>query len=216
MSEISIEGDRVVLVVGLTGGISSGKSTVTSWFLEKGIIVLDADQIVRQLQRPGSSLLNELAHAFGPTVLNEKGELVREVLGSIIFHDKVAKQKLNNMIHPLVKQKLIEGIEKAKVVGEQLVILDIPLLFESGFESLVDETLVIYVSHENQVKRLMKRDKIDESYALAKINSQMLLEEKRQRADYVLDNNASMKELRTQFEQMFELLWEKACQTSEN
>lgn len=216
MSEISIKGDRVVLVIGLTGGISSGKSTVTSWFLEKGIIVLDADQIVRQLQRPGSSLLNELAHVFGPTVLNEKGELVREVLGSIIFHDKVAKQKLNNMIHPLVKQKLLEGIEKAKVVGEQLVILDIPLLFESGFESLVDETLVIYVSHENQVKRLMKRDKIDESYALAKINSQMLLEEKRQRADYVLDNNASMKELRTQFEQMFELLWEKACQTSEN
>lgn len=205
-----------MLVVGLTGGISSGKSTVTSWFLEKGIIVLDADQIVRQLQKPGSSLLNELAHEFGPSVLNEKGELVREVLGSIIFQDEVAKEKLNKMIHPLVKQKLIEGIEKAKVVGEQLVILDIPLLFESGFESLVDETLVVYVSHENQVKRLMKRDKIDESYALAKINSQMLLEEKRQRADYVLDNNDSMRELRTQFEQMFELLWEKACQTSEN
>lgn len=205
-----------MLVVGLTGGISSGKSTVTSWFLEKGSIVLDADQIVRQLQRPGGSLLNQLAHEFGPSVLNEKGELVREVLGSIIFHDEVAKQKVNDMIHPLVKQKLIEGIERAKSAGEQLVILDIPLLFESGFESLVDTTLVIYVSRENQVKRLMKRDKIDESYALAKINSQMLLEEKRQRADYVLDNNDSMKELRTQFEQMFELLWEKACQTSEN
>ena len=205
-----------MLVVGLTGGISSGKSTVTSWFVEKGIIVLDADQIVRQLQRPGSSLLNELANEFGPSVLNEKGELVREVLGSIIFHDEVAKQKLNDMIHPLVKQKLIEGIERAKNAGEQLVILDIPLLFESGFESLVDITLVIYVSRENQIKRLMKRDKIDESYALAKINSQMLLEEKRKRADYVLDNNDSMKELRTQFEQMFELLWEKACQTSEN
>ena len=95
MSEVNVEGDGVVLVVGLTGGISSGKSTVTSWFLEKGIIVLDADQIVRQLQKPGSSLLNELAHEFGLSVLNEKGELVREVLGSIIFHDEVAKEKLN-------------------------------------------------------------------------------------------------------------------------
>ena len=74
MSEISIEGDEVVLVIGLTGGISSGKSTVTSWFLEKGITVLDADQIVRQLQRPGSSLLNQLGHEFGPSVLNEKGD----------------------------------------------------------------------------------------------------------------------------------------------
>lgn len=205
-----------MLVIGLTGGISSGKSTVTSWFLEKGIIVLDADQIVRQLQRPGSLLLKELAHEFGSSVLNEKGELVREVLGSIIFHDDVAKQKLNDMIHPLVKQKLLEGIEKAKMAGEQLLILDIPLLFESGFESLVDEVLVVYVSHETQVKRLMKRDKIDENYALAKINSQMLLEEKRACADYVLNNNHSVKELRTQFEKMFELIWEKACQTSNN
>lgn len=205
-----------MLVIGLTGGISSGKSTVTSWFLEKGIIVLDADQIVRQLQRPGSLLLKELAHEFGSSVLNEKGELVREVLGSIIFHDDVAKQKLNDMIHPLVKQKLLEGIEKAKMAGEQLLILDIPLLFESGFESLVDEVLVVYVSHETQVKRLMKRDKIDENYALAKINSQMLLEEKRACADYVLNNNHSLKELRTQFEKMFELIWEKACQTSNN
>lgn len=205
-----------MLVIGLTGGISSGKSTVTSWFLEKGIIVLDADQIVRQLQRPGSLLLKELAHEFGSSVLNEKGELVREVLGSIIFHDDVAKQKLNDMIHPLVKQKLLEGIEKAKMAGEQLLVLDIPLLFESGFESLVDEILVVYVSHETQVKRLMKRDKIDENYALAKINSQMLLEEKRACADYVLNNNHSVKELRTQFEKMFELIWEKACQTSNN
>lgn len=203
-----------MLTIGLTGGISSGKSTITSWFLEKGIIVLDADQIVRQLQKPGSQLLYDLAHEFGPSVILENGELARDVLGSIIFHDEAAKQKLNAMIHPLVKQKLVEGIEQAKARGEQLVVLDVPLLFESGVESLVDRTLVVYVPREIQVKRLMKRDQIDESYALAKINSQMSLEKKRDLADYVLNNEYSMRELRTQFEQMFEMLWEKACQMS--
>lgn len=203
-----------MLTIGLTGGISSGKSTITSWFLEKGIIVLDADQIVRQLQKPGSQLLYDLAHEFGPSVILENGELARDVLGSIIFHDEAAKQKLNAMIHPLVKQKLVEGIEQAKARGEQLVVLDVPLLFESGFESLVERTLVVYVPREIQVKRLMKRDQIDESYALAKINSQMSLEKKRDLADYVLNNEYSMRELRTQFEQMFEMLWEKACQMS--
>ncbi len=195
-----------MLTIGLTGGISSGKSTITSWFLEKGIIVLDADQIVRQLQKPGSQLLYDLAHEFGPSVILENGELARDVLGSIIFHDEAAKQKLNAMIHPLVKQKLVEGMEQAKARGEQLVVLDVPLLFESGFESLVDRTLVVYVPREIQVKRLMKRDQIDESYALAKINSQMSLEKKRDLADYVLNNEYSMRELRTQFEQMFEML----------
>ena len=203
-----------MLTIGLTGGLSSGKSTITSWFLEKGIIVLDADQIVRQLQKPGSQLLYDLAHEFGPSVILENGELARDVLGSIIFHDEAAKQKLNAMIHPLVKQKLVEGMEQAKARGEQLVVLDVPLMFESGFESLVDRTLVVYVPREIQVKRLMKRDQIDESYALAKINSQMSLEKKRDLADYVLNNEYSMRELRTQFEQMFEMLWEKACQTS--
>ena len=105
-----------MLVVGLTGGISSGKSTVTSWFLEKGIVVLDADE-------------------FGSSVIKENGELARDVLGSIIFHDESAKYKLNEMIHPLVKQKIVEGIEVARRNGEQLVVLDVPLLFESDFES---------------------------------------------------------------------------------
>ena len=203
-----------MLVVGLTGGISSGKSTVTSWFLEKGIVVLDADQIVRQLQKPGSQLLYDLAHEFGSSVIRADGELARDVLGSIIFHDEAAKQKVNELIHPLVKQKLVEGIAKAKVNGEQLIVLDIPLLFESKFESLVDCTLVVYVPREVQVKRLMKRDQIDENYALAKINSQMSLEQKRDRGDYVLNNEHSIGELRNQFEQMLEMLWEKACQTS--
>ncbi|MDE5978244.1 MAG: dephospho-CoA kinase [Turicibacter sp.] len=201
-----------MLVIGLTGGISSGKSTISSWFLERGIIVLDADQIVRELQKAGSPLLDELAQAFGPTIINENGELVREALAAIIFNDENKKAQLNQMIHPLVKNKMIEGIEEARQKGEKLIILDVPLLFESEFESLTDCTLVVYVSQKTQLKRLMKRDGIEEAYALLKINSQMSLEKKRERADYLLINEGSIRELRTKFEEMFEILWGKAYQ----
>ena len=202
-----------MLVVGLTGGISSGKSTVTSCFLEKGIVVLDADQIVRNLQRPNSPLLLTLVETFGPSIIRENGELARDVLGKIIFHDAKAKQRLNALIHPLVRQKLKEELEKLRAAGEVLVVLDIPLLFESQFEDLVDCTVVVYVSKDIQLKRLMKRDQIDEDYALAKINSQMSLEDKRMRADYVWVNNGTMGELKRRVEELFELLWEKSCQT---
>ncbi|MCI8700932.1 MAG: dephospho-CoA kinase [Turicibacter sp.] len=201
-----------MLVVGLTGGISSGKSTISSWFLQKGIVVLDADQIVKNLQRPNSPLVLKLAEEFGASIVNENGELVRDVLGKIIFYDQEAKERLNAMIHPLVQAKLEEEIERLKKVGEGLVVLDIPLLFESRFEALVDRTVVVYVSPDVQLQRLMKRDQIDREYALAKMNSQMSLDEKRARADYVLINNGTMGQLREQFDHLFEVLWERACQ----
>lgn len=201
-----------MLVVGLTGGISSGKSTISSWFLQKGIVVLDADQIVKNLQRPNSPLVLKLAEEFGASIVNENGELVRDVLGKIIFYDQEAKERLNAMIHPLVKAKVEEEIERLKKAGEGLVVLDIPLLFESRFEALVDRTVVVYVSPDVQLQRLMKRDQIDREYALAKMNSQMSLDEKRARADYVLINDGTMGQLREQFDHLFEVLWERACQ----
>ncbi len=201
-----------MLVVGLTGGISSGKSTISSWFLQKGIVVLDADQIVKNLQRPNSPLVLKLAEEFGASIVNENGELVRDVLGKIIFYDQEAKERLNAMIHPLVQAKLEEEIERLKKAGEGLVVLDIPLLFESRFEALVDRTVVVYVSPDVQLQRLMKRDQIDREYALAKMNSQMSLDEKRARADYVLINDGTMGQLREQFDHLFEVLWERACQ----
>ena len=201
-----------MLFVGLTGGISSGKSTISSWFLQKGIVVLDADQIVKNLQRPNSPLVLKLAEEFGASIVNENGELARDVLGKIIFYDQEAKERLNAMIHPLVQAKLEEEIERLKKVGEGLVVLDIPLLFESRFEALVDRTVVVYVSPDVQLQRLMKRDQIDREYALAKMNSQMSLDEKRARADYVLINDGTMGQLREQFDHLFEVLWERACQ----
>ena len=165
-----------MLVVGLTGGISSGKSTVTQLFLDKGVTVLDADLIVRQMQQPNTVLLKRLADVFGQDIILADGNLDRGGLGRLIFQDKAAKAKLDEIMKPLIREKLVEGIELAKKANESMVVLDMPLLYEFEFESLTDVTIVVYVSQETQIKRLMARDQIEEAYALAKINSQMSLD----------------------------------------
>jgi len=186
-------------IIGLTGGISSGKSTVINWFQQDGIPVLDADRIVRDLQQAGSPLLDQIAKDFGDQMLLPDGNLNREALGKLIFNDESAKEKLNQLIHPFVKDKLLKGISEAK--GEPLMVLDVPLLYESGFDELVDEVVVVYVPKATQLERLMERDGIDEDYALAKIHSQGSLDEKRERADYVLDNSGTLDNLRAQYEE---------------
>ena len=147
-----------MLVVGLTGGISSGKSTVTQLFLDKGVTVLDADLIVRQMQQPNTVLLKRLADVFGQDIILADGNLDRGGLGRLIFQDKAAKAKLDEIMKPLIREKLVEGIELAKKANESMVVLDMPLLYEFEFESLTDVTIVVYVSQETQIKRLMARD----------------------------------------------------------
>lgn len=191
-----------MLVVGLTGGISSGKSMVAKWFREAGILVLDADEIVKTLQSPHSDLVKEIGKLFGEQMIAEDGSLNRQALGSLIFHDDQAKEKLNRLIHPQVKNKLEQGIQQAHELGEKILVLDIPLLYESGFEPLIDISLVVYVSKEIQLQRLMERDQIDEAYALAKINSQLSLEEKKKRGDFILDNRGTLEQLKSQFEEI--------------
>lgn len=195
-----------MLIVGLTGGISSGKSTVSHWFVEKGITVLDADAIVKDLQAPKSLLLGQLANAFGSHILNPDGSLNRSELGKLIFTNEGAKEKINEIIHPLVKSVLLQGIEKAKQGHELFVILDVPLLYESGFDELVDLTVVVYVQRDTQIERLMKRDQIDVGYATQKIESQLSLDEKRHRANLIIDNNGTLHDLRVNFESLYEQL----------
>lgn len=189
-------------VIGLTGGISSGKSTVIKWFLEDGVPVLDADQIVRDLQQRGTSLLGQIATEFGAHMLLPDGNLNREALGKLIFNDETAKERLNWLIHPFVKAVMVAGIEEARNQEEPLMVLDVPLLYESGFDELVDLVVVVYVPREIQLERLMSRDQIDEGYALAKISSQADLDEKKSRADYVLDNSDTVESLRQQYERL--------------
>lgn len=192
-----------MLKIGLTGGIASGKSTVTQWFLDQGVKVLDADKIVRDLQQPNTVLLKQLAQTFGADVIEDNGHLNRALLGRLIFGNEEAKQKLNDIMKPLIYQKLVEGIEEAKRAEEVMVVLDMPLLYEFEFEHLVDTVVVVHVSRPTQIKRLMQRDQIEESYAESKINSQMSLDEKRSRGDFVLNNEGSINELKAQFETLY-------------
>lgn len=191
-------------VLGLTGGIASGKSTVVRWFKEKGIPVLDADEIVRNLQRPHEPLLQDIASLFGSHLLLEDGSLNRGELGKLIFTDEAAKEKLNGLIHPMVKSQIQKGIEAFRQAGKSLVVVDVPLLYETGFEALMDKVLVVYVPKSVQVQRLMERDAIDESYAKSKIASQGSLDEKKAKADFVLENSGTKDELKKQFDLWFD------------
>ena len=189
-------------VIGLTGGIASGKSTVAKWMLQDGILVLDADQIVRELQQPGTPLLKEIEAQFGNRVITKDGQLDRPALGALIFGDEALRRQLDRLIHPRVKERLIQGVADAKIQGKSLVVLDVPLLFETGFDALVDEVVVVYAPQDIQLKRLMGRDGIDQHFAIKKIGSQGSLEEKKERARYVLDNGGSLDDLKKQYEEL--------------
>lgn len=173
-------------VIGLTGGIASGKSTVANYLKENGFAVIDADIAARQAIEKGTEGLRKVAETF-PGVLNEDGTLNRKALGTIIFNDKAQRDSLNEIVHPIVRRLMDE--EKAAALSEgKVVVMDIPLLYENELEHTVDEVWVVYVSYDIQKMRLMKRNELSESEADARINSQMSMDEKRDKADIVIDN----------------------------
>ncbi|MBY0124047.1 dephospho-CoA kinase [Bacillus sp. S/N-304-OC-R1] len=191
------------IVVGLTGGIASGKSTVSSILIEKGITVIDADVEARLAVEKGEEAYNQIISHFGEGVLLVDGSIDRGKLGSIIFHDEQQRQKLNSIVHPAVRKKMIAKKDRAIVNNEKLVILDIPLLFESKLTYLVEKTILVYVDEYIQLARLMKRNGLTKEDALARIHSQMPLKEKVQLADAVINNNGSVENTE---QQLFEIL----------
>lgn len=186
------------LVVGLTGGIASGKSTVSSFLIEKGITVIDADVEARLAVDKGEEAYNEILSHFGNEVLQDDGSINRGKLGSIIFHDEQQRQKLNSIVHPAVRKRMIAKKEQAIANGEKLVILDIPLLFESKLTYMVDKTILVYVDENIQLERLIKRNGLSREDALARIHSQMPLKDKVQLAGAVINNNGSIEKTEKQ------------------
>lgn len=180
------------IVVGLTGGIASGKSTVSSMLIKKGITVIDADVEARLAVEKGEEAYEEIVEQFGEQVLLEDRSIDRGKLGSIVFNNETERQILNSIVHPRVRGRMIKKKEEAIGSGEQLIVMDIPLLFESGLTSMVDKTLLVYVNEETQLKRLMERNNLTKKDALARIQSQMPLKEKIHLADAVIDNNGSV------------------------
>lgn len=173
-------------VLGLTGGIGCGKSAVSAMFEKLAITVVDADIIARQVVKPHSPGLTAISEHFGAQVLNPDGSLNRAQLREIIFADTAQKTWLNNLLHPLIREKTLSDLHSANSV---YVVLVAPLLFENGLEQYCDRTLVIDVPVEIQLKRTIARDNTSEQQARSIIAAQMSREDKRNRADDVIDNN---------------------------
>ncbi|HIZ95514.1 MAG TPA: dephospho-CoA kinase [Candidatus Ligilactobacillus excrementavium] len=178
-------------VLGLTGGIASGKSTVSNYLYEQGAVVIDADIVSRQVVRPGAKGLLALVSEFGKQIQNEDGTLNRAALGEIIFNDQKKRDVVNGLLHPLIKEEMLNQVKVAEEKAVDLVVLDIPLLFESKCEQYCDAVLVVDVSPETQKGRLMRRNDFTQKEAQARIDSQMDPADRKKRADFVVNNDAS-------------------------
>jgi dephospho-CoA kinase len=183
-------------VIGLTGGIASGKSTVAGMLADKGAWVVDADQLARRAVEPGSLGIQEITGEFGPGVIAADGSLDRARLGELVFSDEDARRRLNSIVHPKVLELSQEQIRKADRAGARLVVYDVPLLFETGREGEFDAILLVAVDPVTQLGRLRQRSGLDESQARARIGSQMPLERKRELATWVIDNSGTLEETR--------------------
>ncbi|MCL1990058.1 MAG: dephospho-CoA kinase [Defluviitaleaceae bacterium] len=179
-------------IVGLTGGIATGKSTVSQMLAKRGYAIIDADAVVHDLQVKGSPLLQEISSVFGSTILTEDGSLNRKALGQLIFADQTARQQLNAIVHPAVWTEFQKRIAESTA---DVLFLDVPLLFETGFDVLTDVNWVISAPVQVQLSRLMLRDGLTEKEAWARIDSQMAMHQKIERADVVIDNSGDLNEL---------------------
>lgn len=185
------------VVIGLTGGIACGKSTIARILKRMGAVVIDADREAKRLIRPGGSSWNRLVKEFGREILNPDQSINRRRLGNMVFGNEQLLAKLNSIIHPGVMEQIAEMIKSYKSEGNwPAIILDAPLLYESGAEKLVDVVWVAAVDRKTQIDRLINRDKMDHEHALARIDAQMPLEEKVARADAVINNMGTRRETR--------------------
>ena len=192
-------------ILGLTGGIGTGKSSVTRVFAELGATTIDADAIVHELQAPGQPMLTALADAFGESILTADGALDRKALGAIVFRDETARARLGEIVHAPVIGEMMRRAKAAVDRGDPLVVLDIPLLFEgrvsgrgSGALMHFDVTVCVWVSEELQLARTMARDQCDAGEARRRMAAQLPIDQKRELADCVIDNSGTPEETRTQ------------------
>ena len=192
----------MTLVVGLTGGIASGKSTVSSMLKEMNITVIDADIEARLAVQQGEPAYKRIIEAFGSDILLSDGEIDRQKLATIIFHDEQRRELLNKIVHPEVRRRMNDKKEAAINFEETIVVLDIPLLFESKLTYMVEKTLLVYTDRSIQLKRLMERNSLSSDEAEARIQSQMPISEKRELADEVIDNNGSLSDTKKQLDEL--------------
>ena len=182
-------------IIGLTGGIASGKSTVASMFAQAGVTVLDADALYHSLlvpHRGEPSLLAQAIEAQFPGVLNSDGSVNRTRLATLVFGNTIALERLGSITHPAVSEQFTQAIARLREQGVELVVYDVPLLYEKGLEAKFHEAVVVWVPKEIQVERLIARDALSAEEINARLNSQIPLNEKRKRATWLIDNSGTI------------------------
>ena len=178
-------------LIGLTGGIATGKTTVNRMLAARGAAVIDADELAREAVRPGEPTLERVIEHFGAGILRADGSLDRARLGAIVFADPTARRDLEAITHPRILELMHERIAAAMAGDAPLVVVDIPLLFENGRETLFEGVLLVYAPPDIQVRRLHERNQLDETAALQRLSAQLPIDEKRARATWVIDNSGS-------------------------
>jgi dephospho-CoA kinase len=190
------------MIIGLTGSIASGKSTISAMLKEKGYPIIDADLVARLVVEPGTSNLREIERTFGNAVMNADGTLNRDALGKLIFDDPAKRKQLNDLMHPAIRSEMLRQRDELFESGQKTLIMDIPLLFESRLQHFVDKILVVSVTEEMQLQRLMSRNSLSKEEATSRIQSQLPISEKEKGADAVIYNNGTIEQSKEQLERI--------------
>ncbi|MBM7578911.1 dephospho-CoA kinase [Jeotgalibacillus terrae] len=190
------------MIIGLTGSIATGKSTIAGELIRLGYTVIDADQSARKVVEPGQEAHQKIRETFGDEVFTEDGTLDRPKLGEIIFNDEQKRSQLNQIVHPAVRADMLAQKDRAFASGKHTVFLDIPLLFESELQWMVEKILVVYAPPQVQKERLMNRNSYTEQEAESRIASQISVEKKREQADAVINNSGSIEQSYEQLQQL--------------
>lgn len=191
-------GECFMYVIGLTGGIASGKSTVSSMLAKLGAYIIDTDKIAREVVMPKQPALLAIMAHFGDEIMLPDGNVNRKMLGNIIFQNPKERSCLEKMIHPYIEAEVDNCIKKAEQLGHKAVVIDIPLLFEVGWQSKVDEVWVVYADPSVQLSRLISRNQLTNKEAMDRINSQLNITEKAKRSHLVIDNTLDVKNTKQQ------------------
>lgn len=191
----SCEVGEKMKIIGLTGGIASGKSTVSRVLKDLGAIIIDSDDVAHEIIAPRKPAWNDIVNLFGPEVLNPDMTINRDILGEIVFNDPIKLKALNQIVHPRVAERFKDDLQEIRnMQPDAVVVMDVPLLYETHMERICDVVWVVWVDRETQKYRLMKRNNYSEEEATVRIEAQMSLDEKAHMADVIIDNSQSMEE----------------------
>ena len=206
-----------MLIVGLTGGIASGKSTIADMFKREGAYIIDIDMVSRDVVKPGRPAWQEVVHIFGKEVLNEDQTLNRKKVGDIVFSDAEKRKKLEKIIHPKITAEKLRQIGEIEAQNKRaIVIVDMPLLIETDKQGTVDKVVLVYASSRNQIERLMKRDGLSLEDAHKRLTSQLPIENKKKYAHYIINNEEPHEEVQKTVKEIFRELKKEEAQKQSN